>query len=179
MPSTVPGMGIVITNFSRQFRAITVSCQLCMHEIIPAIHTVTYVRLYGYDVEPSRYPDFVSTASGLQYKDFREGTGEQPKAGGEGGVARSRFTPCIISFGIGFSLALSQLDHCCYSDTVVIDWDGYTIGYYGRPFEARNKVGTIDCFPCSQILDTVSICVTLFDTCSPAIPLTTPGLLAC
>eukprot|EP00884_Botryococcus_braunii_P007764 jgi/Botrbrau1/1698/Bobra.116_2s0040.1 len=24
-------------------------------------------------------------------------------------------------------------------DTVVIDWDGYTIGYYGRPFEARNK----------------------------------------
>jgi len=23
--------------------------------------------------------------------------------------------------------------------TVVIDWDGYTIGYYGRPFEARNK----------------------------------------
>lgn len=25
-------------------------------------------------------------------------------------------------------------------DTVVIDWDGYTIGYYGRPFEARNKV---------------------------------------
>ncbi len=25
-------------------------------------------------------------------------------------------------------------------DTVVVDWDGYTIGYYGRPFEARNKV---------------------------------------
>ncbi|GMN38501.1 hypothetical protein TIFTF001_007731 [Ficus carica] len=24
-------------------------------------------------------------------------------------------------------------------DTVVIDWDGYTIGYYGRIFEARNK----------------------------------------
>jgi len=24
-------------------------------------------------------------------------------------------------------------------DTVVIDWAGYTIGYYGRPFEARNK----------------------------------------
>jgi hypothetical protein len=21
----------------------------------------------------------------------------------------------------------------------VLDWDGYTIGYYGRPFEARNK----------------------------------------
>lgn len=24
-------------------------------------------------------------------------------------------------------------------DTVVVDWDGYTIGYYGRIFEARNK----------------------------------------
>ncbi|KAG1667571.1 hypothetical protein FOA52_014652 [Chlamydomonas sp. UWO 241] len=24
-------------------------------------------------------------------------------------------------------------------DTIVMDWDGYTIGYYGRPFEARNK----------------------------------------
>lgn len=23
--------------------------------------------------------------------------------------------------------------------TVVVDWSGYTIGYYGRPFEARNK----------------------------------------
>lgn len=22
---------------------------------------------------------------------------------------------------------------------IVMDWDGYTIGYYGRPFEARNK----------------------------------------
>ena len=29
-----------------------------------------------------RYPDYVTTASGLQYKDFREGTGDQPKAGG-------------------------------------------------------------------------------------------------
>lgn len=24
-------------------------------------------------------------------------------------------------------------------DVLVVDWDGYTIGYYGRPFEARNK----------------------------------------
>eukprot|EP00891_Asterochloris_glomerata_P009245 jgi/Astpho2/9245/Aster-07198 len=24
-------------------------------------------------------------------------------------------------------------------DRVTVDWDGYTIGYYGRPFEARNK----------------------------------------
>jgi len=25
-------------------------------------------------------------------------------------------------------------------DKVVIDWEGYTIGYYGRPFQTRNKV---------------------------------------
>lgn len=25
-------------------------------------------------------------------------------------------------------------------DTCVIDWQGYTVGYYGRIFEARNKV---------------------------------------
>ena len=25
-------------------------------------------------------------------------------------------------------------------DKVSIDWEGYTIGYYGRPFETRNKV---------------------------------------
>ena len=50
-----------------------------------------------------RYPDFVTTPSGLQYKDFREGSGEPPEAG----------------------------------DTVVLDWAGVTIGYYGRPFEAR------------------------------------------
>ena len=25
-------------------------------------------------------------------------------------------------------------------DRVVIDWEGYTIGYYGRPFQTRNKV---------------------------------------
>jgi hypothetical protein len=23
---------------------------------------------------------------------------------------------------------------------VVVDWEGYTIGYYGRPFQTRNKV---------------------------------------
>jgi hypothetical protein len=27
-------------------------------------------------------------------------------------------------------------------DTCVIDWQGYTVGYYGRVFEARNKVRT-------------------------------------
>lgn len=26
-----------------------------------------------------------------------------------------------------------------YGQTAVVDWSGVTIGYYGRPFEARNK----------------------------------------
>ena len=34
---------------------------------------------------------------------------------------------------------------------VTVDWDGYTIGYYGRPFEARNKVTTINS-GCQQLL---------------------------
>ena len=54
-----------------------------------------------------RYPDFERSDSGLQYKDYKQGTGPLPENG----------------------------------DTVVLDWAGYTIGYYGRPFEARNKVG--------------------------------------
>lgn len=52
-----------------------------------------------------RYPDFVLTDSGLQYKDLRDGSGDEAQKGSQ----------------------------------VTIDWDGYTIGYYGRPFEARNK----------------------------------------
>lgn len=29
--------------------------------------------------------------------------------------------------------------HSLSVDTFQVDWDGYTIGYYGRIFEARNK----------------------------------------
>uniref|UniRef100_A0A7S0VSM8 peptidylprolyl isomerase n=1 Tax=Hemiselmis tepida TaxID=464990 RepID=A0A7S0VSM8_9CRYP len=54
----------------------------------------------------SRYPDYVSTESGLQYKDAKQGKGESP---GDG-------------------------------DRVVIDWEGYTIGYYGRIFQKKNSV---------------------------------------
>lgn len=53
----------------------------------------------------TKYPDYVSTDSGLQYKDLRDGSGDTAKDGSH----------------------------------VTIDWDGYTLGYYGRPFEARNK----------------------------------------
>ena len=59
-----------------------------------------------------RYPDYVLTDSGLQYKDLRDGPGD----------------------------AVSNGAH------VTVDWDGYTLGYYGRPFEARNTVNVRLCF---------------------------------
>ncbi|KAK2352060.1 FKBP peptidyl-prolyl cis-trans isomerase family protein [Trifolium repens] len=63
------------------------------------------LRGKDYGKSKMRYPDYVETESGLQYKDLRPGNGPTPKKG----------------------------------ETVVVDWDGYTIGYYGRIFEARNK----------------------------------------
>ena len=53
-----------------------------------------------------KYPDFVATPSGLQYKDVKVGNGESPEDG----------------------------------DRVVFDWEGYTIGHYGRIFQAKNGV---------------------------------------
>lgn len=63
------------------------------------------LRGKDYGKSKMKYPDYVETESGLQYKDLRPGNGPKPKKG----------------------------------ETVVVDWDGYTIGYYGRIFEARNK----------------------------------------
>ncbi|RVW78042.1 Peptidyl-prolyl cis-trans isomerase FKBP19, chloroplastic [Vitis vinifera] len=63
------------------------------------------LRGKDYGKTKMRFPDYTETASGLQYKDLRVGSGPSPKVG----------------------------------ETVVVDWDGYTIGYYGRIFEARNK----------------------------------------
>ena len=76
-----------------------------------------------------RYPDFVLTESGLQYKDLRDGTGEAAKDGSQ----------------------------------VTIDWDGYTLGYYGRPFEARNKVSDKISRPCVDCLASqclAMVCIT-------------------
>ncbi|XP_042422807.1 peptidyl-prolyl cis-trans isomerase FKBP19, chloroplastic-like isoform X3 [Zingiber officinale] len=67
--------------------------------------SVPALRGKDYGKTKMRYPDYMETQSGLQYKDLRVGDGPTPKSG----------------------------------DTVVVDWDGYTIGYYGRIFEARNK----------------------------------------
>ncbi|OAE18091.1 hypothetical protein AXG93_2899s1200 [Marchantia polymorpha subsp. ruderalis] len=63
------------------------------------------LRGKDYGKSKMRFPDYVETSSGLQYKDLREGVGPPPEQG----------------------------------DVVMVDWAGYTIGYYGRIFEARNK----------------------------------------
>ncbi|KAF5746368.1 peptidyl-prolyl cis-trans isomerase FKBP19 chloroplastic [Tripterygium wilfordii] len=63
------------------------------------------LRGKDYGKTKMRYPDYIETESGLQFKDLRKGNGPTPKTG----------------------------------ETVMVDWDGYTIGYYGRIFEARNK----------------------------------------
>lgn len=58
-------------------------------------------RLLWHAQPKNIYPDFTLTASGLQFKDFREGSGAMPRTG----------------------------------QRVILDWDGYTAGYYGtRPF---------------------------------------------
>ena len=42
------------------------------------------------------------------------------------------YIPFVVSKGDGKSPVKG--------DRVVVDWEGYTIGYYGRPFQTRNKV---------------------------------------
>ncbi len=47
--------------------------------------------------------------------------------------------------------ASSQADMLLLYAHQVIDWTGYTIGYYGRPFESRNKAScwsVMACAPC-------------------------------
>ncbi|TKY64835.1 Peptidyl-prolyl cis-trans isomerase FKBP19 [Spatholobus suberectus] len=90
-------IGIVVgTLWSSSVRGITLAAEFAD---MPAL------RGKDYGKTKMRYPDYIETVSGLQYKDLRPGNGPKPKMG----------------------------------ETVVVDWDGYTIGYYGRIFEARNK----------------------------------------
>ena len=80
----------------------------------------------GNAIQCCRYPDYIMTDTGLQYKDLRDGSGDTASEGSH----------------------------------VTIDWDGYTLGYYGRPFEARNKVlcnSTCSCM-LSQQCTTVCSC---------------------
>jgi len=39
-----------------------------------------------------------------------------------------------------FESQLGKGDSPRPGDRVCIDWEGYTIGYYGRPFEAKGKI---------------------------------------
>ena len=62
-------------------------------------------------------------------------------------------------------------------DTCVIDWDGYTVGYYGRVFEARNKVRPCRHPPCA----TTATRLRRAARCAPAAtpPVTQNGEPAC
>ncbi|PIM98043.1 FKBP-type peptidyl-prolyl cis-trans isomerase [Handroanthus impetiginosus] len=87
---------LAVTIFDSQWSEASVASE---YADMPAL------RGKDYGKTKMRYPDYIETNSGLQYKDLRVGSGPTPKIG----------------------------------ETVVVDWDGYTIGYYGRIFEARNK----------------------------------------
>ena len=89
-----------------------------------------------------RYPDYVLTESG-------EDTFSLSAASANVAVAHRG----SAAHGHGSNPCLSHLAGLQYKDLrdgsgeaaqqgskVTIDWDGYTIGYYGRPFEGRNKV---------------------------------------
>jgi len=56
------------------------------------------------------YEDFILTEEGWSYKDVKVGASQAGRGDGE-----------LIKDG----------------DRVVFDWSGYTIGYFGRPFEAK------------------------------------------
>ncbi|XP_077212304.1 FKBP-like peptidyl-prolyl cis-trans isomerase family protein [Tasmannia lanceolata] len=84
-----------------------VLCHAMEDQVAVASEFADMPALRGKDYGKSkmRYPDYIETKSGLQYKDLRPGSGPTPKMG----------------------------------ETVVVDWDGFTVGYYGRIFEARNR----------------------------------------
>ncbi|RLM66440.1 putative FKBP-like peptidyl-prolyl cis-trans isomerase family protein [Panicum miliaceum] len=79
--------------------------------------SVPALRGKDYGKTKMRYPDYTETESGLQYKT------------------------------IAFNIVMTKIQDLRVGDgpspkkgeIVVVDWDGYTIGYYGRIFEARNK----------------------------------------
>uniref|UniRef100_A0A061RPL1 peptidylprolyl isomerase n=1 Tax=Tetraselmis sp. GSL018 TaxID=582737 RepID=A0A061RPL1_9CHLO len=57
------------------------------------------------------------------------------------GKTRMRFEDFTLTeSGLQYKeMRLGQGEPVRAGDSVTVDWDGYTIGYYGRPFEARNK----------------------------------------
>ncbi|KAF3790480.1 Peptidyl-prolyl cis-trans isomerase [Nymphaea thermarum] len=75
------------------------------------------LRGKDYGKTKMRYPDYTETSSGLQYKHI----------------------DCDMNLKGLQDLRLGSGPTPNVGETVVVDWDGYTIGYYGRIFEARNK----------------------------------------
>ncbi|EAZ02679.1 hypothetical protein OsI_24792 [Oryza sativa Indica Group] len=84
------------------------------------------LRGKDYGKTKMKYPDYTETESGLQYKDLRVGDGPSPKKG-----------ETVVCYHL-LIYANPDIDLDCVS-ALKVDWDGYTIGYYGRIFEARNK----------------------------------------
>jgi hypothetical protein len=64
------------------------------------------------------YDDFITTSDGWSYKDVKIGSSTTTTKGNIGDASGSGDT---LKDG----------------DRVVFDWSGYTIGYFGRPFEAK------------------------------------------
>ncbi|RYR59953.1 hypothetical protein Ahy_A04g017077 isoform A [Arachis hypogaea] len=110
------------------------SCfSLCKNSIAVAAEYADMPALRGKDYGKTkmRYPDYTETESGLQFKDLRPGYGPKPNKGDTVVVID---TP-IFSIIPHFSSLLLLIQF----NSIQVDWDGYTIGYYGRIFEARNK----------------------------------------
>ena len=62
------------------------------------------------------YNDFITTPEGWSYKDVQLGSSSSSRGGS--GVEKNE-------------------EEWKDGDRVVFDWSGYTIGYFGRPFEAK------------------------------------------
>ena len=127
----------------------------------------TYLKLELDRGVVRRYSDYVSTPSGLQYSDLVRL------------LSRMGFLRCMCVFMLIDITKVAEKGNAMLAaplhlqvegkgaspkpgQTVTIDWDGYTIGYYGRPFEARNKVWDVTAYrspsllanasnPCSQL----------------------------
>ncbi|KAG7018396.1 Peptidyl-prolyl cis-trans isomerase FKBP19, chloroplastic [Cucurbita argyrosperma subsp. argyrosperma] len=85
------------------------------------------LRGKDYGKTKMKYPDYTETKSGLQYK----------AAGSENGgrsLAKSGRYRCGKIVQFMDNKIIWEENQICQ-----VDWDGYTIGYYGRIFEARNK----------------------------------------
>ncbi|EXB62019.1 Peptidyl-prolyl cis-trans isomerase FKBP19 [Morus notabilis] len=109
------------------------------------------IRGKDYGKTKMRYPDYTETESGLQYKNEFNLVGKltcilnnntvPAIRGKDYGKTKMRYPDYTeTESGLQYKdLRLGDGPGPKRGDTVVVDWDGYTIGYYGRIFEARNK----------------------------------------